>query len=186
MSIWKEIQKAINSDFTTEPLNDKTDRIETKVDTVDTVVDTINTNVGSNADSASATGSVHAKLKDLKSLKVLKKPYITIYSNTTPASGTFYTIVNITSNSGALQRLSVATANENNTGTNIRFTIDGIAYTYTDFIINLAVCSFTEQSIGGNVIDIIQSINFESSLKVEVSIDGTTADIFSMVEYTLT
>jgi len=29
-------------------------------------VDTINTNVGSNADTSSATGSVHAKLKDLK------------------------------------------------------------------------------------------------------------------------
>jgi hypothetical protein len=50
--MWSYIKKALNSDFMNEPLDAKTNRLET--------------NVGGNADSASATGSVHAKVKDVK------------------------------------------------------------------------------------------------------------------------
>lgn len=47
----------------------KIDNLDTTITSraAQTTANTINTNVGSNADGASATGSVHAKLKDIKS-----------------------------------------------------------------------------------------------------------------------
>lgn len=94
---WSEIYKAINSDLANEPLNDKTDRIEGKVDTVDTVADTINTNVGSDADSASASGSVHAKLKDIKNDSTIQSIQTGfIDASTTTGVGTDLRYVDIT------------------------------------------------------------------------------------------
>jgi hypothetical protein len=58
------------------PIADKTtlDTVNTTVGTTNTTVNaintnvtTVNTNVGSNSDTSSSTGSVHAKLKDIKS-----------------------------------------------------------------------------------------------------------------------
>jgi hypothetical protein len=55
--MWPIIKKAVNSDLST-PLN-------TLINNVKSIVNTVNTNVGSNADAASATGSLHAKLAAL-------------------------------------------------------------------------------------------------------------------------
>jgi hypothetical protein len=57
--MWPIIKKAVNSDLST-PLN-------ILIDSVKTIANTINTNVGSNADTASATGSLHAKIKEIRS-----------------------------------------------------------------------------------------------------------------------
>ena len=56
--MWPIIKKAVNSDLST-PLN-------VLIDSVKTVIDAIDTNVGSNANAASATGSLHAKVKELR------------------------------------------------------------------------------------------------------------------------
>lgn len=53
--MWPIIKKAVNSDLST-PLNVL----------IDSVIDAIDTNVGSNANAASATGSLHAKIKELR------------------------------------------------------------------------------------------------------------------------
>ena len=53
--MWPIIKKAVNSDLST-PLNVL----------IDSVIDAIDTNVGSNANAASATGSLHAKVKELR------------------------------------------------------------------------------------------------------------------------
>ena len=55
--MWPIIKKAVNSDLST-PLN-------TLINNVESIVDTVNTNVGSNADAASSTGSLHAKNKNI-------------------------------------------------------------------------------------------------------------------------
>ena len=60
--MWPIIKKAVNSDLST-PLNTLINNVKSIVNTVNTKVDTVNTNVGSNADPASETGSLHAKLK---------------------------------------------------------------------------------------------------------------------------
>ena len=57
--MWPIIKKAVNSDLST-PLN-------TLINNVKSIVNTINTNVGLNADAASATGSLHAKIKEIRS-----------------------------------------------------------------------------------------------------------------------
>lgn len=57
--MWPIIKKAVNSDLST-PLN-------TLINNVKSTVNTINTNVGSNADAASATGSLHGKIKEIRS-----------------------------------------------------------------------------------------------------------------------
>lgn len=56
--MWSIIKKAVNSDLST-PLN-------TLINNVKSIVDTVNTNTGSNADAANASGSIHAKIKELR------------------------------------------------------------------------------------------------------------------------
>jgi hypothetical protein len=69
MSIWAGIKKTLNTDLTT-PLNTLITTARTTITTaisgVDTKVTTTNTNLGAQADAASATGSLHAKVKELK------------------------------------------------------------------------------------------------------------------------
>jgi hypothetical protein len=64
--MWPIIKKAVNSDLST-PLNVLIDSVKTIANTSKTVIDAIDTNVGSNADAASATGSLHAKIKEIRS-----------------------------------------------------------------------------------------------------------------------
>jgi hypothetical protein len=64
--MWPIIKKAVNSDLST-PLNVLIDSVKTIVNSSKTVIDTIKVNVGSNADASSAAGSVHAKVKELRS-----------------------------------------------------------------------------------------------------------------------
>lgn len=74
--MWPIIKKAVNSDLSTplntlinnvksivNTVNSTVNNIKSTVNTVNSTVNTVKTNVGSNADSASSTGSVHAKLK---------------------------------------------------------------------------------------------------------------------------
>lgn len=61
--MWPIIKKAINSDLST-PLN-------TLINNVKSIINTVNTNVGSKADPASSTGSLHAKIKRLDSNGVM-------------------------------------------------------------------------------------------------------------------
>lgn len=49
-----------------EAIKTAVEGVKTVVNTVDNRTNTTNTNVGSNSDTSSATGSVHAKLKDIK------------------------------------------------------------------------------------------------------------------------
>lgn len=64
--MWPIIKKAVNSDLST-PLNTLINNVNSIVNNVKSIVNTINTNVGSNADAASSTGSLHAKIKRLDS-----------------------------------------------------------------------------------------------------------------------
>ena len=64
--MWPIIKKAVNSDLST-PLNTLINNVKSIVNNVNSIVNTVNTNVGSNADAASSTGSLHAKIKSLDS-----------------------------------------------------------------------------------------------------------------------
>jgi len=58
--MWAIIKKAVNSDPSTP--------LDTLINNVNSTVNTVKTNVGSNADPASSTGSVHAKIKNIKGI----------------------------------------------------------------------------------------------------------------------
>lgn len=124
---WAEVKK-INSDLS-EPLDTKISAVETKVDTVDTVVDTINTNVGSDADSASASGSVHAKLKDIRD----NMGYTSLQQNgvefNSLVGGTWYTII---SHSGDGFACSCGGSASSFSDQEFRVTIDGNATIITN------------------------------------------------------
>jgi hypothetical protein len=64
--MWPIIKKAVNSDLST-PLNTLINNVKSIVNNINAKVNTINTNVGSNADAASSTGSLHAKIKEIRS-----------------------------------------------------------------------------------------------------------------------
>lgn len=91
--MWPIIKKAVNSDLST-PLNVLIDSVKTVIDIIKTVIDTINVNVGSNANASSATGSLHAKVRDIKDfLPILKKATIIVSDNVRISADTERTLV---------------------------------------------------------------------------------------------
>lgn len=95
--MWPIIKKAVNSDLST-PLNTLINNVKSIVNTVNSTVntvkstvDTVKTNVGSNADSASSTGSVHAKLKHIianTGIKSIQRGTIALFENESSRSVT--------------------------------------------------------------------------------------------------
>lgn len=95
--MWPIIKKAVNSDLSTplntlinnvksivNTVNSTVNTIKSTVNTVKSTVDTVKTNVGSNADSASSTGSVHAKLKYIAAntgIKSIQRGMVTLDKN---------------------------------------------------------------------------------------------------------
>ena len=158
--MWKYIKKAINSDFLNEPLDTKIDAVKTKVDTVDTVVDTVNTNVGSDADSASASGSVHAKVKDLAN-KVIDAGLSVAHLNNTPAQNTWYTVLDDTTGGGVLHTIGVF-SQDNFFDVEVRVTIDGTAITLENEEIYVFLKTDSDNTLSFNV-----NAYYNTSLKVE-------------------
>lgn len=163
---WAEIYKAINSDLATEPLNTKTDRI--------------NTNVGSNADSASASGSVHAKLKDLKEASVADNINFATFTSISTAN-TWNTVLNITSGGCILHSVS-STNVEGNEEQSIRITIDGTSTTLNGST-QTYMSAFNQDSFGDSL-KLIARLKAYTSLKVEVNNSGgTSTRLDAVVEY---
>ena len=162
---WAEVKK-INSDLS-EPLDTKISAVETKVDTVDTVVDTINTNVGSDADSASASGSVHAKLKDIKNTGVATGNIETANYSGIPGLTTYVTLVNITSGGGFLHMIGAYADLGSITA---RVTIDGDATIFT-----LDSIQWVKGDYGSDLVGISCNIRAITSLKVELQKNDTNS-----------
>ncbi|RYD01668.1 hypothetical protein N752_29260 [Desulforamulus aquiferis] len=65
----KESRSAITTvNNTANTINTNVSTANTNINIANTNINTISTNIGSNADASSATGSVHAKIKDVKTL----------------------------------------------------------------------------------------------------------------------
>lgn len=170
------------------------------IDQVEGYTDTLEANVGSNADASSISGSVHAKLKDLR--QVAENTYIqaTTVKNTvvgalgflngnfSTSSNSWTTALNITG-AGCLQLLRVTyavAANVALTGC-VRVTLDGIALTdnfnYSGMNVTYGYSPHhTRSDIGtselpwGSNIDqnIDAPLYFKTSLKIEIKVPSTT------------
>jgi hypothetical protein len=123
--MWPIIKKAVNSDLST-PLN-------TLINNVRSVVDTVNTNTGSNADAANASGSIHAKIKELRTY--IAGLFSPVQKARKSVVGSFYigypnayvVCLNVTGK-GSLKMLAIGawTDSEGTFGGKVKLTIDGV------------------------------------------------------------
>jgi hypothetical protein len=178
--MWPIIKKAVNSDLST-PLN-------VLINSVKTVIDTVNTNVGSNANAASATGSVHAKLKELRTyitnqINTSQKPRRAIISGSYAAKNLNpgVTALNITGK-GKLNALEISFYHQAETYAYMRITVDGVSlgmfetrrdtsgffYPSPGFFFNSGDECFSTVYNGGSQGNLGGGISFTSSLKIEV------------------
>jgi hypothetical protein len=106
------------------------DTVKTNVDTVKTNVDTANTNVGSNADAASVTGSLHAKIKELRTflntlIASVQKPRGIIAGNYTASTTSYVTALSVTGK-GTLRHLFAYKTTSNTYQSNVKVIADGV------------------------------------------------------------
>ena len=137
-------------------------------------VNGIKNSLGFKADTASATGSVHAKLKDLRDSNIL----FAAYDNSNPVVNTYYTVVNYTGK-GTLKEVGVYIYNGLTADGALRITIDGVATTLS----GLALLNFSTE--GSRIAVLRPYTRFDTSMKVEIkTIDTSTPDFISgTVEY---
>lgn len=159
-----------------------TDQVEGYVDTLESVLGTVNTSVGSNADASSSSGSVHAKLKDLKSYTV---EVHTIgqgnYNNMASVAGTWYTVINVTGK-GKLFHVAAYAPVSDNGFIHLKITIDGTAYTVE------TIGAAMSNVIGFDNLNFIRCFfgtKFDTSLKVEVMQNKGTYQLEGTVDYGL-
>ncbi|SNR86225.1 hypothetical protein SAMN05446037_100178 [Anaerovirgula multivorans] len=172
------------------------DRIDTTISSraAQTTANTINTNVGSNSDASSATGSTHAKLKDIRAaLNTLTanliqptKPRSVDFKQSDAVSGTWYTVLNITGK-GILNRLS-AFITIYNEYLQYEITVDGVAVTETtrDTSRTRGLAPFGGSYDRDRIADYLFNTYFKSSLKIRVRhTHGSTYDLHASVDYAL-
>jgi len=130
--MWPIIKKAVNSDLST-PLNTLINNVRSVVDTVNTRTNTMNTNTGSNADAANASGSIHAKIKELRTY--IAGLFSPVQKARKSVVGSFYigypnayvVCLNVTGK-GSLKMLAIgaSTTSEGTFGGKVKLTIDGV------------------------------------------------------------
>lgn len=150
-----------------------------------TTLDIVNTNIGSKTDTASATGSLHAKVKDLKDngSPAIQKPR---GAAGTPGScsntGTSYnTALNITGK-GKLKALAIYRAGGSTSVIKLRLTIDGVVvaegctpnitntyyYPLPLFLLTNAAATQAWDTAANDGKANNAEISFKSSLKIEI------------------
>lgn len=105
---------------------------------------------------------------------VSKQPKVYVYHNGTAASGTYYTLVNISNTRGVLSKVTMSIAATTNNNCNLRITIDGITNTFGNPTANYGAIGLnhgdntTNGWIAQNSFDYFCNITFFNSLTVEL------------------
>lgn len=142
-------------------------------DTTEIKVGAINTSVGATTDSASATGSINAKLKDIKAYIDTDKFYSSSL-DVASSTGSAYTIVNV-SGQGMLSRVGGYFSDNPR---NITITIDGVA-TSVDLTSGYGFYAST-----GGYYYIFPMVRFNASLLIQAT-TGSTDSMYLSADYTL-
>lgn len=152
-------------------------------------VNTVINNVGSNSDASSSSGSVHAKLKELRSLLVAKPAAMGFLNGTFSTTSTTWTTALNISGAGCLQALRVtySLATNSSIAGCVRVTLDGTALT-DNFGYNITSGTYGycpehgEPDIGTSKLEyganadsnIGAPLFFKNSLKIEIKVPSAT------------